>query len=386
MHFTEHHLILFLFRISLFLIALGNGYHISRSSINSIKWTSFLPTIIAYTLYAGLRWGRGTDYNLYYWIYNDINKGIGREDNEPLFVFLIKLFGNLGLEWQHFVAFMSFLLIFSVCYFLKRKPKISIFTLPILVLSLTLAENLMRWYLGFSFVLIGLFHLLNNEQKKFLFFSLLGFLIHYGLIINIAIFYLVWIAFKENTLHPIIAFSLYLTLYFIFDPQFMGHFADVIQQINLGTRFIGYQNNAEAWLTGDANDDVRSEVSILNIVRTLYLIYTGYHVCKKNKSRNIIYLYNLALIGWVFNPAALQIEIAIRINALFLLIGQIYMAYIYYDIIIINKKAYTPLIKNITLLFLIYTFYAFFFKSVFSLEENNTLFIWDAAGRAVLPI
>ena len=384
MYFTEHHFILFSFRLLLCLVALCNGYHISRS-LKIVKFTSFLPTIIAYTLYAGLRWGRGIDYNGYYWKYNDIIKGVGREDNEPLFELLVKIFGYLGMEWQHFVVFMSFFLIFSICYFLKKKPKATIFTLPILVLSLDLAENLMRWYLGFSFVLIGLFYLLNCKQKKFILFSALGFLIHYGLIIDIIIFYLTWLFSKKTIVHPIIAFSLYLTLYFIFDPQFMGHFADVIQQINIGTRFISYQNNAEAWLTGDANDDVRSEVSVLNIFKTLYLMYIGYHVCKKNKSKNIVYLYNLSLIGWTFNPAALQIEIAIRINALFTLIGQVYMAYMYYDIIIKNKKEYTPLIRNITVLFIIYIFFSMLFKYVFNLEENNTLFIWDSAGRAVLP-
>lgn len=385
MHFTEHHFILFLFRILLLFIALCNGYHIYRSS-KVVKWTSFLPTIIAYTLYAGLRWGRGVDYNLYYWVYNDINKGISREDNEPLFVFLVKLFGNLGLEWKHFVAFMSFFLIFSICFFLRKRPKESFFTLPILILSLDFAENLMRWYLGFSFILVGLFYLLNNKQKKFIIFAILGFLIHYGLIINIILFYLVWIISKKMIIPPMVAFSLYLILYFLFDPQFMGRFADIIQQINLGTRFITYQNNAELWLTGDAHDDVRSEVSILNIFKTLYLIYLGYSVYKKNKSRKITCLYNYSLIGWVLNPAALQIEIAMRINSLFILLGQIYTAYIYYDILIRNKKIYIKPIRYFAILLIIYFLFSSLFKNIFSLEESNTLFIWDAAGRSVLPI
>lgn len=384
MNITSHHYILLLFRITLFIITFINANYISHT-LKKTSWVSFLPTIIIFTLYSGLRWGRGTDYNIYYWVYNDINKGISREDNEALFELLVKFFGFLGLEWQHFVAFMSFFLIFAGCYFLKKNDKALSFSLPFFVLGVGLAENLMRWYLGFSFILIGLYYLLENKQKWFFIFSTLGFFVHYGLIIVIIVFYLVWVIFKKPIFTPLIAFSLYLALFFLFDPQFMGNFTDIIQQIDLGTRFLSYQNNAEAWLTGEANDDVRTQLSISNIITTAFLIYAGYIYYKKNKTHDIACMYNWALLGWILRPAATQIEIAMRIHAPFFLMGHIYTAYLCYDILIKRKNQYNSLLRNITTLFFIYTLYSYIFKYVFNLEEFNTYFIWDSAGRHILP-
>ena len=81
MHFTENHLIFLVFRIALTLTAVINALYISQSK-KTVTLKSFIPIIIAYTLYAGLRWGRGVDYNIYYWVYKDIVRGVGREDNE----------------------------------------------------------------------------------------------------------------------------------------------------------------------------------------------------------------------------------------------------------------------------------------------------------------
>lgn len=252
-------------------------------------------------------------------------------------------------------------------------------------MNLGLAENLMRWYLGFSFVLIALYHLLNNKRKYFFIFASLGFLVHYGLIVDIFIFFIVWLLFEKPMLKPVIPIVAYIGIFILFDPQFMGQFADFIQQINLGTRFIGYQNNAEAWLTGDAHDDVRGEASILNIVSTIFKIIVGYLCYEQSKSRNVACLYNWALIGWVFYPAAVQIEIAMRINVLFLFMGCMYTAYIYY-VIIRRKVVVKPVIRYLTMIFFAYNIFTFIIKSVLTLPEYLTYYIWDSAGRSTLPL
>ena len=84
MHFTENHLIYLTFRILLTLVAIFNAIHISQSK-KPVTLKSFIPIIVAYTLYAGLRWGRGVDYNLYYWAYKEYSNGTPKDDFEPLF-------------------------------------------------------------------------------------------------------------------------------------------------------------------------------------------------------------------------------------------------------------------------------------------------------------
>ncbi len=383
MNFTEHHFVLLTCRLLLFIIVVCNAFHLS-SLKRTVTLLSFFPTIAAYTLYAGLRWGRGIDYNLYYWLYKDINAGIGREDNEPLFELLIKISGWLGLEWKHFVFFMSFFLIFSGCFFLRNFRKESVLLLPFFVFNLSLAETLMRWYLGFSFILIGLYFLLQNKQRFFWVFSLLGFLVHYGLAIDILGFYLIWIFSRKYVMKPTVALIIYIGIFFLFTPQFMSYFADFIQNVNLGTRFLMYQNNAEAWLVGDANDEVRGQLSMTNLISTIYLICIGYSCYVKNKTPVLACLFSWALIGWIFRPAAVQIEIAMRIHALFLLMGSLYSAYMCYDILLRKRSLYSSTIRFFTVLFVLYNIYSLVMSPVFNVSESETYFIWDAAGRAVL--
>lgn len=116
MQVTNISVIYFIFRLILLVVGALNGYYLSKKSKKKSVW-GFYPVIGVYTLYSGLRWGRGTDYNLYYWVYEDINNGISREDYEPLFELMVKIGGWLGLSWQGFVVFMSFFLIFAWCFF-----------------------------------------------------------------------------------------------------------------------------------------------------------------------------------------------------------------------------------------------------------------------------
>ena len=115
--FSDINIWYFILRLALLLVAIING---QKNAIqNKTTLLKFWPTILSYTLVSGLRWGRPYDYNVYYYVYNDIVSGYGRTDNEPLFTLLVKIAGAMGCDWQGFVIFMSFVLVTSGCYFLK---------------------------------------------------------------------------------------------------------------------------------------------------------------------------------------------------------------------------------------------------------------------------
>lgn len=211
MQITEVSIIYFIFRLFLFVVAVWNGYILSHKD-RKLKISDFSPIIFVYTLYSGLRWGRGVDYNVYYWVYENIKNGISREDNEPLFELLVKISAWLGFSWQGFVVFMSFFLIFAWCFFLKDYKKYLALALPFLCLNLTMAENLMRWCLGFSFILIGLSYLLSKgDYKRYFIFCTMGFLVHYALILNILLF--TGLFFSKKPFSPILFFILYIGRY-----------------------------------------------------------------------------------------------------------------------------------------------------------------------------
>lgn len=379
MQFTDSHFIYFYFRFFFVLIAILNGLWVKKKK-EVVKLWMFWPTILVFTLFEGLRWGRGTDYNTNYWFFEEVTTHGGGDGYEFIWVFLIKTFGALGLNYQMFVAFLSFILITAGCIFMKEYKKTLPLMLPLFILNLEFAENLMRWYLGFSILLIGLALLLKGEQKKFWIFAILSFCIHYGLIINIIAFYLISFI-KRPVVKPLTSAIAYLAIFFFFSPQYMTSFVDIVQQINMGTRFWTYQANAEAWLTGSGDGTKIESLGFSNIVISLYLIFIGYYYVLKNPDKAVI--YNWALVGIIINPICAQIEIAMRIGALFAIFRWIYSGMIFWDVLK-NRKEYSVLTYGFSIFYLVYFFYVFIVARSFSEDSSTLYFIWDANGKPVL--
>lgn len=380
MHFTENHLIYLTFRILLTLVAIFNAIHISQSK-KPVTLKSFIPIIVAYTLYAGLRWGRGVDYNIYYWVYKGIVEGGGREDNEPLFELLVKIFGLMGLEWKHFVLFMSFFLAIASCTFLRLFKKGLVLIVPFWFLSINDAENLQRWYLAFSFILIGVPHLINENVKKFLIFALLGFLVHYGIVLVLLPLVGIWYFSQKGILSPWISTALYFLGMFLFSTDMMLIFTDFVANVDIGTRFAAYQNDAEGWLTGSNKDYLYRTANILNIIPSLFLIFVGHsYIQQKKDDRLLVTLYHWTMFGVIFLPIALQIELLRRICSPFTIMQYVFLAIISYDILVSKIKVKT-MVYYICLC--VFVYYAIKLVVVYplSVDKKLTYYIWDSEGR-----
>ena len=105
--------------------------------------------ILLYTIIEGLRFGRGIDYNLYYDVYDQIENSSLETNHEVLFISLCKLLIFLGIPYQGFILLCSFILITCGISFLKKHSEVLLYSLPLFFLVSLLAENLIRWFLGF---------------------------------------------------------------------------------------------------------------------------------------------------------------------------------------------------------------------------------------------
>ena len=65
MQITEVAIINFIFWLLLFVVAVWNGYILSHKD-RKLKISDFSPIIFVYTLYYGLRWRRGLNFNFYF--------------------------------------------------------------------------------------------------------------------------------------------------------------------------------------------------------------------------------------------------------------------------------------------------------------------------------
>lgn len=370
----------FLRIIMLYILGLG-GYYVQKSKENKYWKYLFLP-IVVFTLNEGLRWGRGIDYNLYYYTYENLVKWNENSGFEPLYSLFIRSFVYLQLTWQHFVAFMSLVLIISGCWFMRNYKEVILWALPLFALQVLIAENLMRWFLGFSFILIGIYYLINEKRnvKLFWLFSLMGVLCHYGLILVVPIFYFVSRASKP-LFKPMFSISAILLSVWLFKGEIMLTLAKIINLFSLSGRFEGYQQNLDAWLvkgTSEKGADLDVNVLIMYIV----LLYVGYILTNK-LGKKYIYVYNLFLIGALTYSLRI-IEIAYRYSILFSLFDFLVFAYVIQFIIIRKYRVSSWLLIACWIILLNYLRV----NLIMPLFNNpyRQMYIWDSGGEETLDL
>lgn len=378
MEITDVTIIYFTFRLIVLMVSALNGYFLSRKK-GKLKISDFSPVILVYTLYSGLRWGRGVDYNIYYWVYEDIKNGVGREDNEPLFELMVKISVWLGFSWQGFVIFMSFFLIFAWCFFLRDYKKYLVLALPFLCLNLSMAENVMRWCLGFSFILIGLSYLLSKgDYKRYFIFCVMAFLVHYALVLNILLF--TGIYFIKKPFSPVVFFILYVGSFAMFSADFFTNFIDMVQQVDLGTRFIAYQENAAMWLDPEEQNVVGS-FSYLNILATLFFMFAASKMVEIRPEWR--YMYNLSLIACVGLPISQKLELLMRMEFIINIFRIVMTGAVMWEVLR-NRRYYGTCIYIFAVLFLAYYLcYSYMVRESFT-TLDPPYYIWDANGRKTL--
>ena len=305
-----------LFHLLLAIILFYYGKQISCKSINSYWKLSFIP-ILAFTIEEGLRWGRNIDWCVYYYVYNDYLQGFS-SNHEILFQAIWKLYAFFNLPYPIIIASCSCLLIFAIFYFAKTYKSVSYILIPFIVFSCAgTATNLIRWYMGFSFLLIAI--KLYQEEKRTLAILLATCSVctHIGLIIAVPIFY-VLLTYNKVLFKPFAAIIISILLSVLFDPAIMGKFAFIFDLFKGFDRFDTYASDAAGWLIGEgqnADSERRSTSALLiaNIPLWVYIL-VGYKICQ---NLNLIKVYNLMLVGIYLKNTASGLELMGRFAYLF---------------------------------------------------------------------
>lgn len=305
-----------LFHLLLAIILIYYGKQISCKSTNSYWKLSLIP-ILAFTIEEGLRWGRNIDWCVYYYVYNDYLQGFS-SNHEILFQAIWKLYAFLNLPYPIIIASCSCLLIFAIFYFAKTYKSVSYILIPFIVFNCAgTATNLIRWYMGFSFLLIAI--RLYQEEKRTLAILLTTCSVctHIGLIIAVPIFY-VLLTYNKILFKPFAAIVISILLSVLFDPSIMGKFSFIFDFFKGFDRLDTYANDATGWLTGEgqnADSERRSTSALLiaNIPLWVYIL-VGYKICQ---NLNLIKAYNLMLVGIYLKNTASGLELMGRFAYLF---------------------------------------------------------------------
>lgn len=340
--------------------------------------------ILLYTIIEGLRFGRGIDYNLYYDVYDQIENSSLETNHEVLFISLCRLLIFLGIPYQGFILLCSFILITCGVSFLKKHSEVLLYSLPLFFSVSLLAENLIRWFLGFSFVLLALSALSEGHNIKFVIWSVLGGCFHYGLFFVIIPFFIIS-RIKQILLPPWIAIGLYFILAVVWSNDFMLNFSNLVNILfSTSERFSMYAMDADSWLMGANREQtiIPFTTHIRLFCTYTYLLFVGKKVVIEKPQ--LLLFYNILCVGIILFPVMQPIELFFRINYLFMFFQILIAAYCFYFTFSQKKRI------NIGLRclgFLVLLFYINNIEGKFLISDPyKTMYIWDAGNLKSLPI
>lgn len=376
--------------VTLFILMLFSLYYSGkRMSIKRIGlFKAAALGIIIFTLNEGLRFGRGIDYNYYAQAFN---QNLINHDStwDPIFLLIANLLGYLGIPWQGYVILMSFTLIVSCALLLDNFREVGKWAFPLFAIFALPAENLMRWFFGFSFILIGVSYLLKGKDIKRIYiyglFSLIAFLIHFALL-PIAIIFYIFAYIKKPIIRPIPAILLFFIIGVAFKTSFMEKFVDLMQLFSISERAESYQYQAEYWLTsGFAGVEKSPFPKYYELLLFIVNVYWGYKLAK-TQDYKYTFVYNIFLIGFITYPICHQIELLTRFNNLFCIFQFVILAYII-RFLLNDIKLVTNQFRKITVILsalIVLNFIRVQIFTPFADTPNHFLYIWDKNGREYL--
>lgn len=347
-----------------------------------------LSAVLVYTFNEGLRFGRGIDYNLYGIEYEKLSS-TGYSDWDISFQYIARALIAMDVPWQGFVMLMSFIFIVATILLLRNFSEVLLYALPLFVLfTRNETQNMVRWYLGFSFVLIGLSYLLKEESRynfKFWGFSIFACTFHLALLPLPIVFYLLHLR-KLPLLSPLWVLLLYFSIAFFFQTDFMKRFVDIVNllSMSLGSaseRLANYGNRAEYWLTGGFAGT--SEHSALPNMHELIflscLVIVGYKAVI-NKGGNYVFAYNMFVVGLLAYPLALQIELVQRFDQPFLFFRAIVLACII-ECVFVKRTVPVNQLAWLFSVLIVLNMGRKIIITPFNGNPDKYLYVWDSHGK-----
>lgn len=341
--------------------------------------------ILTFTLIEGLRFGRGIDYNVYYYSFQTKDVFDVCKSNTILFDLLCFLLIKLGLPYQALIICSSSILAIAGTKLLIQYPKVLLLSLPWFYLQTFSAENLFRWYTAFSFLLLGIPYLLKDKTYIYLVCCIIGFQFHIMMAIPAILFYIISKA-KSSLLSPWVSILIYLFLSLVWSSSFMKNF---ISPINYLLSFWEhytevYGGNLGSWLDGSQHGLAEFSIirQILDLCKNIFLIFLGYNLIQKTKYKELVFYYNSMLLGIITYPAFAPIELFDRFNQLFLFFQCLIGSYcVIYSVRNFSYRKYA-LLSLLTIITLGQGFY----KRLTPSNKYYTYYIFNAPVNGCLPV
>ena len=378
-----------LLKLILFFIFCCGGFMLSKTTTRRSYWTTAIIPILAFAIVEGLRFGRLIDYNLYYFRYIDIGQG-GDQFYELMFSVICYVLYNCGIPYHIFIFLQCLFLIYATLLFFENYKGAVKYALPIVLGLYILNENFIRWYLAFSFILLSINSTIKEKKAWAWIWAICGVLTHFGFF-----FYLIILLGKgllnRVTIKPIISTGLVLISTFFITITEIGGFIVLVSNLFLKLGIGSLSDGLNIRLSQSA-DLVSGYVGTMGMMETSFMgniryilsclpgIYWGRKYMQTYK--NGIYIYNLFIIGAIFNPLLSMVEMLGRISSSLLMFLSIVSGVVF--IKKLNNRSHIVIFILCLLSFLSSCWPSISIAFAYS-RDIDMMFIWDANGRNYLP-
>lgn len=379
----DNYFTFFILRFTVVLLGIIIGNKVAKVTPTKY-WLSVFPFILIFSLNEGLRFGRGVDYNGYFFKYYDIllgDKGL-RNISDPVFVGLCHLNDIVGMPYQGLIFFLSFFLVVAGSFLLREVKDSMAYAFPLFFLFSFPAENLIRWFFAFSFLMISSYFYNNSNYKKAIIFAALALGSHMGIIIP-AFFCFSLKYLKKPIFSLKTSVLLYIGLWTLFTTDAM---LGLVKYINYSSIFVsdyysGYIDNADVWLTGNGLGEKAINYGIGLALPDIITLILTYYVVRKRPQ--LTYYANIYIVGALLSAAIYRVEIGYRISVAMKIYQVMFLAVAFKDLLFcklhknwILKLGCWILIINIIRVYFLYIYTSY--------SANEILYIWDSNGKDVL--
>ena len=282
-------------------------------------WRLAIIPILSYGLEEGLRWGRETDWNLYYYVYEDYLHGLS-SDHEWLFQLIWRSFASFGLPYPCVITICSLFFIFALFFFFKpyASRKEFAYIIPLCVAChIITSSNLIRWYMAVSFMLMGC--RLFSERKFWM--AILCFVAaistHFFSIV-IVLFLVCLFYYKKIIMRPAWACLVCVLLLLLFDRSMLAKFGFIYDYLGMFNRFSGYLDNGYSWIIGadEGYSGTKSVlVSFVTFMPYFAFIISGYHLMQKGALQ--VAYYNIVVVASMLKIISSGLELFGRVYCFF---------------------------------------------------------------------
>ena len=351
-------------------------------------WKIAILPIIMFSVFYGLRFGRLVDYNVYAENYSEIGKNILYNNYEFLFRNVVHYMYNFDIPYWIFILLCSVIYVVSLfCYFKHEDNKDSM--LFILFLGFFCSggiEQLVRWYLAFSFFLFSLYFIRKENYFCFTCFSASAFLFHMGFLLLVPVSFLFLV--NRSLISNKLSICMLIFSVFLGNTQYLTQFVQYISFLSINEKATNWVEIIGSVLNGDFHEGIRVASfyrQLMWVVMFSFPILLGDKLIEAGLLKHgILNIYKIAVVVY---PIFTQVEILDRYSQVLILIsvpvvcGKAFM-FLYRNTHLFNTVEF--ILGCLSLLSFLYTF---FWNKLLEREEwYMLLFIWDADGRESLPV